>query len=764
MSRGLRSRRLVAISGLMLPFQRRWAASALVVFCALAPVAALAQSPAAPAATASPPAAAIGTSIANEDLQKLVATLKDDKARTQLIDQLNGLIAAQQGGQTKPPPATQTGIIGDIAGHFNAIGGEILDTADLARAAPRLVHWLDDQATSPDLRARWLATIFDLCGVFLAAALSGFVLLFALRGLRRRLAARPGGSPLAEALRFAGTYAIEVLPILGFVAVATLVLGVLRPGDPAQPVAETVIEAILYAQLLVAFLRLLLVSPRAPGFIQFGDETRAYLYIWARRFVFWAIYGYAVAQSAWWLGVPGAAYALLLRGTTFILGGLAIVFVLQNRASVAQFLRGAPAPAGAETSGTVRMLRAALADIWHILAIVYILGSFGTFVVNIQGGFIFVLRATLVSVAVVLLSALAVRFVRHLSQDGLKLGGDIRARFPGLQTRTNRYLPALVVVLSVVVYAAAVVVLLQAWGVAVFDWLATSWVRDMIGSIASIVVVIVIAIMVWELFSAGMERALVGREGPRQVSARMRTLLPLFRTATLIAIITVAAFIVLSQIGVNIAPLLAGAGIVGIAIGFGSQKLVQDLITGLFLLLERAVQIGDSVTVSGLSGTVEDLSIRTIRLRAPDGAVHIIPFSSVTSVTNSNRDIGNAAVSITVPLAEDTDRVSKALRDIAAELRRDAKFKVMMLTDLDLWGVDKIDGASQTIVGQIVCTDAGRWPVQREFNRRVKDRFHELGIALALPTQAVVVQDAGAAARIEDTPPPTRLERPARAK
>ena len=107
----------------------------------------------------------------------------------------------------------------------------------------------------------------------------------------------------------------------------------------------------------------------------------------------------------------------------------------------------------------------------------------------------------------------------------------------------------------------------------------------------------------------------------------------MLRTALILTILTVVGLTALSQIGVNIAPLLAGAGIVGIAAGFGSQKLVQDVVTGMFLLLENAMQVGDFVTVSGLSGTVENLSIRTIRLRAGDGSVHIIPFSSVTSVT-----------------------------------------------------------------------------------------------------------------------------------
>jgi moderate conductance mechanosensitive channel len=249
-----------------------------------------------------------------------------------------------------------------------------------------------------------------------------------------------------------------------------------------------------------------------------------------------------------------------------------------------------------------------------------------------------------------------------------------------------------------------------------------------------------LAVAVWEAVNAAIERHLarLTREAQAARSARLRTLLPLLRTTLSIAIIVVAGMMLLSEIGVNIGPLLAGAGIVGVAIGFGSQKLVQDLITGIFLLLENAMQVGDSVTVSGLSGTVENLSVRTIRLRAGDGSIHIIPFSSVTTVTNVNRGLGNASVSVCVAGHEDTDRICATLKEIVAAMREEADFSPKMLSDLQLWGVDKVDGASVTIAGQVVCTDFGRWNVQREFNRRMKKRFEELGIELYNPTQRMV--------------------------
>jgi small-conductance mechanosensitive channel len=266
----------------------------------------------------------------------------------------------------------------------------------------------------------------------------------------------------------------------------------------------------------------------------------------------------------------------------------------------------------------------------------------------------------------------------------------------------------------------------------------------MAAGFATIFITILISIVVWEAVNAALRAQLTRLTQTQHMAraARLKTLMPLLRSALFVAIMVIAGLTVLSEIGINIAPLLAGAGIIGVAIGFGSQKLVQDLITGIFLLLENAMQVGDWVTVSNLSGTVEALSVRTIRLRASDGSVHIIPFSSVTSVTNTNRGLGNASVSVAVAFDANIDRAAALLKEIASGMRGEPQFADKMLSDLQLWGVDKVDGASVTIAGQIVCTDAGRWAVQREFNRRMKMRFEDEGVPIYNPARSYLVEPA----------------------
>jgi small-conductance mechanosensitive channel len=120
--------------------------------------------------------------------------------------------------------------------------------------------------------------------------------------------------------------------------------------------------------------------------------------------------------------------------------------------------------------------------------------------------------------------------------------------------------------------------------------------------------------------------------------------------------------------------------------------------------------------------------------------VHIVPFSAVTTITNSSRGAGNAAVSVNVAYKEDTDRAGQILKDIVAEMRREGEYRQAIRGDLELWGVDKVDGSMVSIVGQIRCTDSGRWPVQREFNRRMKQRFQESGIEIASTGQTILMQ------------------------
>jgi small-conductance mechanosensitive channel len=270
-------------------------------------------------------------------------------------------------------------------------------------------------------------------------------------------------------------------------------------------------------------------------------------------------------------------------------------------------------------------------------------------------------------------------------------------------------------------------------------------------------VTVLLALAVWEAVNLTLERHLARLTRQAQIAriARLRTLLPILRTVLLVAVLTLTGLMVLSEIGVNTAPLLASAGIIGIAIGFGAQKLVQDVITGLFLLLENAMQVGDVISLAGLSGTVEHLSVRTIHLRAEDGSVYVIPFSSVTTVTNMTRDYGQAVIQVSVDNKESVDHVIEVLRGIVTGMRADPQFQEVILGDLEVYGLDRFADSALIIKGRVMCTPFGRWSVGREFNRRMKARFDELGIAMPSADQRLILDQP---LTIQQLPPPPAPE------
>jgi small conductance mechanosensitive channel len=328
---------------------------------------------------------------------------------------------------------------------------------------------------------------------------------------------------------------------------------------------------------------------------------------------------------------------------------------------------------------------------------------------------------------------------------------------PGVQARLLLYHPVVTVALRLTIYLLSILGLLQLYGLNTFLWLLESALGlRILSASGTLLVTIILAFGVWEAINLGVQQHLdrLQRETQLAKSARLRTLLPLLRSTLLITIAVVAGLMILSQIGINIAPLLAGAGIIGVAIGFGSQKLVQDLITGIFLLLENAMQVGDVVSVGGLSGVVESLSVRTIRLRSEDGSVFIIPFSSVTTVTNMTKDYSRAVIVAGVAYKEDYDRVVEVLKAISQEMRDETAWKPIILDDLEVWGLDQFGESAVTIKCRIMCTPFGRWSVLREFNRRMKARFDDLGIEIPFPHRKLVMEamPAVVAAGSQETP------------
>ncbi len=307
------------------------------------------------------------------------------------------------------------------------------------------------------------------------------------------------------------------------------------------------------------------------------------------------------------------------------------------------------------------------------------------------------------------------------------------------------------------IWGFALLAILELWGIGSFAWLGSAMGKRVAGSAVTITTILAIALASWELLNAAIDRYLagIGINGRRITrSARMRTLLPLFRNAVWFCIMMVAALLVLSEVGINIAPLLAGAGVAGIAIGFGAQALVKDVITGLFILIEDTMAVGDVVDLGNQhSGVVEAISVRTVRLRDTLGTVHTLPFSEISTVKNLTREYAYWLIDLGIPYAADTDKVMKIYADVASDLRQDPVIGPFIVAEMEPIGVNALGPTTVQVQARIKTLPLRQWSVGREFNRRVKVALAAAGIQIA-PGPATIALGPDVAAAVERFAPP----------
>lgn len=756
--------------------------------------------------------------LAPAQAQQVLDVLRDERRRAEFTAVLESMVRAAPGpatvapgapGQAAPSPAAPSQalplepdslgaqVIDQVAVSLANTGEQFVAAVRAVNDLPMLWRWIATQAQSPEFRDRALDTLWKVLVVIGCGLLAEWAIRRALRPTRQALSARapaedpatPRDAPAAAESGLAaaeageteyverkqrlsramgtlrrlpfllGRLLLELLPIAGFAAVVTLLSGTVlgQPVTTGQAI-RLVLDAYTLARVALS-VTAMLVSPELPRLrlLHVSDFAAAFLTRWVRVVLIVALCGYVIAQIGLLFGMYRTAYDALLKLFALAFHGCLIAAVLQARAPVAARIQ-----APSRLQGVWAGLLNRLAEIWHLVAIFLIAALWLVYAAELRNGYSRLITFCIVTASVLVTSRLVGVVLLGGLDRALRLSPGLAARHPGLADRAGLYQPVLRAAIILALSMLTLLALLQAWNLGPIDWLIRNGLGGRVASaITTITITIVLAILVWEGVNAAIERHLSSLTASAHLAraGRLRTLLPMVRTTLLVSILLIVVLMVLSELGINIAPLLAGAGVIGIAVGFGSQKLVQDLITGLFLLLENAMQVGDIVTLGGLTGTVEALSIRTIRLRAMDGAVHIIPFSAVTTVTNQTRDYGYALLDISVGLNEDPSYVIPVVQAMAGELRRDPQWATLVLDDLDVMGVEKFVDTAWVLRVRMKTQPASRWKVGRELNRRVKLRFDDLAIESPLTSSRVLSTIPAPAS----TPAPTPAAAPAAA-
>lgn len=536
-------------------------------------------------------------------------------------------------------------------------------------------------------------------------------------------------------------FLLMLVPLAAFVVFISLALASDLITNHAAHLAITgITNAYICARLAQNGLQLL-IAPELPNLRLIRIPTRYARWTMRRAMILVATIavGFCLISCAEILGLSDAGGDSLIRLVELLVHLELALWVWQCRKVVGRWISGK-----SEKPGVLASLRRRFAKVWYIFALFYLVGLWVAWAGGVHNALVVILRAVLVILGALVLARLAWigcnRLLKRVFPDENEAldSGNI-----AFHKRFSSYNSLIQILVKAFILLLTVVLVLQGWGVDAFSWILMNPVgRALLSTFSNILFTGIGALLVWEFCNYVLDRRInnLNNVGRTRHAARLRTLRPMMRAALAVAVVMLALIIGLSRIGVNTTGLLAVSSVVGIAVGFGSQKLVQDVITGLFLLFEDAVQVGDSVTLGGISGTVERLSVRTIRLRGGDGSVNIIPFSSVSIVTNQTRDFSLAQLSIMIGYTENVDNVIALLLKIGAEMRAEPAWQVMIRDDVQIFGLDSFGELGLVITGQIRTGPGQHAAVRREFQARVQKRFLEEGIELPYRHQVLQLE------------------------
>ncbi len=662
----------------------------------------------------------------SDAVERLIVVLEDPDLREQLLEHLRSApaeAAPAAGSAEDVDSGGSTGLIGALFRWSDAVV-KSLPTATFGVPIDRKLTQAGAQVGS-----RVQAGISDgQLLQFLLWALPGLIVVagigVALRRVGRSLVlpSKPVGKR-----RLAAGLMIKVV----INAAAILIIAVLSALLPVPGVTSTI-----FTTLSVGILASILTADLAVSALSgFGSIRSLRLIDYCQRRFY-----------AWWLTVACfATFAALCVDPTLrqvvgwsaadfgglILNCLAalimLAFISRHRRALGRLIFG-DAARTPHSDNPIRNATRRLARGWHLIAYGFlILSIFSLFAGQRDND---VLSQMLWSFAVVLVGMVTVAVLHRVTTPRTPRYRHHRQALR--QVLAGKMLKLIRVGSDVAILLAMGIIVAGIWGFNIWGWLTTDG-RVVTGPLLAAVTCIAVAWLIWVTLDAWIATTLAPADGARSSarrSSRLHTLLPLMRNGILILLIVLGGIAVLANIGVDVTPLIAGAGVFGLALSFGSQQLVQDVITGFFILAEDTIAVGDTISTGDRTGVVESLSLRSMRLRDSDGALHSIPFSTVKALKNSSRNFGVLRPRFTVPAGTDPLAVIDEMRTAASELRSDPKFTHAITSDMHDLGIDEINAGSVVVSGSLRTTPVRQPEIARAFNGRMLAGLAQKGIRL----------------------------------
>jgi small conductance mechanosensitive channel len=694
-----------------------------------------------------------------KDLEELVGRLEDPQKREIMIKDLKNLIKLKEVKKESPREETRPGekkeskvlVIENLFVKFDSLSKSVINsaagTASLVRRAPEAYGEAKYFFSQPENRYGLMRLGFDMVGSILVALIIWFLL--------RRYVPKISFRDEIRLRRAAKGFVRVILGMAPYGALLTslFILFGLFPGSPKGHSLILAMALILFFYRLAMTTVMELLSPEREGIriLPLSDESANYLWIWVARFIRYAVFYSIVIQTLLITGVDSQAF-LFVRGLLLIVFPLMLsVFILQVAREIRIKYERTEKNEKAEDGSTKNskwVLR-----YWPILAMAYGWAVFVFLIVQYDKGFRYLFSSTLWTVSTLILLQLAYALLSWFFKKLFAINEKVKTRFPDLEEKTNRYIVILRKILRIILMVLALGVIAQVWGIPVSHLVSSKTGSLIILRAIAILITIGVSMAIIETSEFLKEYLLKEKKGKekKERTQKRKTLVPIMNTALKIAAGFIGSIVILGQLGVNTTPILAGAGIVGLAIGFGAQTLVKDLINGLFILFEESIRVGDYADVGKNEGIVEAVGLRTIRLRDVSGNFHVVPNSSIDTVTNMSKEFSRTVIDVGVAYKEDVDEVMDILREIGEGMRNDPEYGKKILEPIEIFGLQKFDDSAIIVRARMTTKPLKQWGLKREFNRRVKKVFDERGIEIPFPHRTIYMGEPkeGPAAPLE---------------
>ncbi|SIT44302.1 Small conductance mechanosensitive channel ion channel [Paraburkholderia piptadeniae] len=683
------------------------------------------------AAQAASAAAPASQAEMTRSLNNLIGTLDNDTQRKALVEQLKGLRDATQGVAPVPRAQTNSDLLGAIASGIASV------ETNLNGGGTPLHFWAArSSGAASDLRAIFIGSrgeTFVEVLVGMASTLAGWgacagLLIYLQRCVLARhgqdLALEPNPTSiglLIFALRQSGPWIIAFIAVLVFVRGMPDALG----RTLGLVIAYAIVAGSIFSVIcLIVFSVFNTAHRRVAVHRLLARSLRPLFAIGAC-----AALGDAAANTdvTHLLGanLAGLISSLANLAAAILCGFFAVAY----RRPVTHLIRNRPYSRRRDHKLATEALDI-LASLWHIPILLIAIASVVA-IIDGRGEEGNVLRPSLLSALLLVLTLFVSALLLHLTR---RRETRAQRRAPHLM-RLLRFASTLLVLLMWLAYIRFE---MELWSGPIARLIKHSAMTPGFRhALIAVVATVFGAWFMWILIDTVILEALgpsSSRHKALDPGVRARTMLPLVRNAIFVTVASLAAVIAAASLGINLTPLLAGAGVIGLAVGFGAKSLVTDLITGLFIIIEETISVGDWIDVDGgHAGTVMDLTIRTVRLRDGQGAVHTIPFSQIKIVKNLSRDFANAIFEVRVPFSADMDEVTRLIAAVGADLIEDFRFRNEILGPVEVWGLDRFDANCIVVKGQIKTRPLQQWSVARAFNARLKLKMDAAGIEIPLP-------------------------------